>query len=78
MSPKATVALLIGADPKSPAKNRVMKIDPAFSLLAVPTDMTAWQNTAGKMLSLRPQISEIGAQKTGPIIKPTLSIVSSY
>jgi hypothetical protein len=72
MSPRAAVTLLIGAEPKSPAKKRVTNTEGAFSLTAVAMEKRARQKTAGRILTLRPQISEIGAQMMGPTIKPTL------
>ncbi|KAF7594569.1 hypothetical protein BBP40_008836 [Aspergillus hancockii] len=55
-----------------PAKKRVIKTDAAFLPSAVPIETRACHNTAGKMLTLRPQISEIGSQMTGPVTKPSL------
>ena len=62
----------MGAEPKNPAKKRVRKTDAAFLLSAVPIENIAWQNTGGRMLTRRPQISEIGAQRMGPRTKPRL------
>jgi hypothetical protein len=65
MSPKAAVTLLIGAEPKKPAQKRVMNTEAVFLLRAVPMESMARQKTAGRMLTLRPQISETGAQLDG-------------
>lgn len=62
----------MGAEPKNPAKKRVQYTEAAFVLLAVPMARSAWQKTGGRMLTLRPQISETGAQTIGPKMKPTL------
>jgi hypothetical protein len=72
MSPKAAVTLLIGADPKNPAKKRVTKIEDASLLTPVAIQKRAWQNTGGRILTLRPHISDMGAQIMGPSIKPSL------
>ena len=72
MSPRAAETLLTGADPKMPPKKRVINTDAAFLLVAVPIEKRPRQNTAGSKLHLRPQISEIGAQHSGPRAKPTL------
>jgi hypothetical protein len=66
------MTLLMGAEPKKPAKKRVQYTEAAFVLLAVPIARRAWQKTGGRMLTLRPQISETGAQMIGPKTKPTL------
>ena len=72
MSPRAAETLLTGADPKMPPKKRVINTDAAFLLVAVPIEKRPRQNTAGSKLHLRPHISEIGAQHSGPRAKPTL------
>jgi hypothetical protein len=72
MSPKAAETLLTGAEPKSPAKNRVMKTDWAFLLVAVPMEKSPRQKTAGNMESLLPQSSDTGAQHKGPKANPRL------
>jgi hypothetical protein len=69
--------LLIGAEPKKPAKKRVANTEVAFLLVAVPIEKRARQKTAGRMLALRPQISETGAQMIGPKTKPRLIIKAS-
>jgi hypothetical protein len=74
MSPRAAVTLLIGADPKKPVKNRVTNTDAAFVLREVPIAKSAWQKTAGRILTRRPQISDMGAQMMGPKMKPTLHL----
>lgn len=66
------MTLLIGAEPKKPAKKRVTNTDAAFVLTPVPMENNARQKTAGSMLILRPQISERGAQMIGPKTKPSL------
>lgn len=71
------MTLLIGAEPKKPAKNRVTKIEDAFLLAPVPIEKRARQKTAGRILTLRPQISETGAQMIGPKTNPSLRKVSS-
>ena len=68
------MTLLIGADPKKPVKNRVTNTDAAFVLREVPIANSAWQKTAGRILTRRPQISDMGAQIMGPKMKPTLHL----
>jgi hypothetical protein len=66
------MTLLVGADPKKPAKNLVINTEAALVLLEVPRAKSTWIKTAGSILTLRPQISEMGAQMTGPNIYPAL------
>lgn len=71
------MTLLIGAEPKKPAKKRVTNTEAAFVLTPVPMENSAKQKTAGSMLTLRPQISERGAQMIGPKTKPRLVLLSA-
>ena len=68
------MTFVIGAEPKNPAKKRVANTDAAFLLVAVQIEKRARQNIAGRMLTLRPQTSEIGAQIMGPKTKPRLAV----
>lgn len=74
-SPKAAETLLIGADPKRPPRKRVMKIASAFRLTAVAMLKTPMMKTAGKIDTLRPYNSLIGAQRSGPNAKPAKRLV---
>jgi hypothetical protein len=49
-----------------------MKIAAAFLLVAVPIDARPRKNMAGNMLHLLPQISDTGAQHSGPRANPAL------
>lgn len=75
ISPSAAVTLLIGADPKNPAKKRVTNTEAAFVLTPVPMENNARQKTAGSMLILLPKISERGTQMIGPKTKPRLVLL---
>jgi len=44
ISPRAADTLDTGAEPKTPAKNRVMKMDWAFLLVAVPIENNLLKN----------------------------------
>jgi len=72
ISPRAADTLLTGADPNTPPKNRVMKIAAAFLLVAVPIDAIPRKNMAGSIPHLLPQISDTGAQHSGPRANPAL------
>ena len=68
-------ALLIEAEPKSPAKKRETKTEAAFLPLAIAIENIPRQNIPGRMPDLRPQTSETGAQKMGPKPNPRLAIM---
>lgn len=72
MSPRAAETLLMDAEPNTPAKKRVMNMDWAFLLVAVPMEKMASPNIAGSIDHLLPQISEMGAQHKGPNANPSL------
>jgi hypothetical protein len=74
ISPNAADTLATGAEPNMPSKNRVMKMDCGFLLVAVPIEKSPRQNIAGSIDIRRPHISETGAQRIGPNAKPRLFV----
>lgn len=70
----AADTLLMGADPKTPPKKRVMKMAAAFLLVAVPMLKRPRMKTAGSIEILRPYTSLMGAQIKGPNAKPVMVI----
>lgn len=64
--------MLTGADPKTPPKNRVMRMDAALVLVAVPIEKRPRQNMAGSILHFLPQISDTGAHNNGPKANPKI------
>jgi hypothetical protein len=70
-SPRAATTFDIGADPKMPPKNRVIKIPAKVLLTAVPMLRIPRQKIAGKILHLRPYASLRGAHRQGPNAKPS-------
>ena len=72
--PSVTETLLTGAEPKTLPKKRIMKMEGAFLLVAVPMEKRPKQNMAGSMDHRQPHISEMGAHKRGPNAKRRLSV----
>ena len=64
--------MLTGAEPKMPPKNRVIRIDSMFLLVAVPIEKRPNPTIAGNIETRRPHSSDTGAQQRGPKANPNL------